>query len=842
MVELLEERLPAGAFFNGFGLGALNTLPLGLGLPGNSAGRPASHSASGALSNGLGDSVLETTSVLRPLSTNGAPGASSDGSASKPAALDNAISTPSDNGSVFDGNGGAAGSGSTGQMPGPIHTPPTGVFPPAGGATTAAPNGTLSGAAHPSITTNMDNVLFQAVSAAAAGAGKSPPAGGGITPLSPPMPPPGPPNPPDITPSWSSWVPYPNTKLPPYAHYHGHRPPPAPGQHTVSHTQLNQMFGALGPNVSPGGRLSPRLSPLASNVGHIQDVSQFIGLAGSDEAEVSIAVNPTNPNNIVALSNATSGGGTVGPSGGLMISYTFDGGNTWHPHYIATGGDAFPNPACCDPSMAFDRFGNLWFSYIDFVPDADSAVVVLSTDGGVSYHVAADLLDATNLAIDQPKLAVGSNSIFIVWHDVATTNEPDGKIEYADAYISGLGSWEGFLGINQGPATPNLTFQNFGKVAIGPNAQVVYTFQDPASGLGPDSIWATVDSLGVRGRFATPVLVTTTNVGGFAPTSNQPNRTVDAESEPAFDRSGGAFNGRLYVVYTDRPTVSSNSTDIFVRHSDDNGATWSPRVRVTDDNTGQPKILPRIQVDQTTGDIAVSWIDARNDPNGVLSEEFIAFSHDGGNSFGQNFQVAPAPSNATIADFGFDFGDFTGLTFNNGVAWPAWPDNSTALASINLDAPNSMDIATAPVTDSLGTGGGGGGGRGFAEDRFEPNDTSNTAASMGTLTGSQDVANLTITIHSNGFPDVDWFTWTMGSGGTFKAVETTDQAGPLELHIFKLVNGSLTDLGDATGSSDLQTLSTSVSTGDVMYVEVKGENTSPGVFTTGAYHLDVSVG
>src|SRR5262249_55621265 len=152
---------------------------------------------------------------------------------------------------------------------------------------------------------------------------------------------------------------------------------------------------------------------------------------------------------------------------------------------------------------------------------------------------------------------------------------------------------------------------------------------------------------------------------------------------------------------------------------------WSAPVRVTDDSTGRPKILPRIQVDQTNGHIAVSWIDSRNDAgnfgpgdtDGIPAdegEEFIAFSATGGTSWSRNIQVAPAPSNPNLADFGFDFGDFTGLAFYNGVAYPAWPDNSTALASINLDAPFSMDIATARVTDI--SGGPGGGGGAFAED------------------------------------------------------------------------------------------------------------------------------
>src|SRR5262249_20046599 len=169
---------------------------------------------------------------------------------------------------------------------------------------------------------------------------------------------------------------------------------------------------------SPNLRLSPKISPaLSPLVGPVQDASQFIGTFGSDEAEESITINPTNPNNIVVVSNATFLGGPVGlgtisaPPGGLMISYSFDNGANWHPHYFATGDDRFIS-GCCDPSAVFDRFGNLWFSYLD--GDADEAIVMLSTDGGVSYKQVADFKDVSNEATgsDQPKLAVGANSIF----------------------------------------------------------------------------------------------------------------------------------------------------------------------------------------------------------------------------------------------------------------------------------------------------------------------------------------------------------------------------------------------------------------------------------------------
>jgi hypothetical protein len=39
----------------------------------------------------------------------------------------------------------------------------------------------------------------------------------------------------------------------------------------------------------------------------------------------------------------------------------------------------------------------------------------------------------------------------------------------------------------------------------------------------------------------------------------------------------------------------------------------------------------------------------------------------------------------------------------------------------------------------------------------------------------------------------------------------------------------------------VQTLTTSVSTNDTIYVEVKGINTAPGIYTTGTYNLQVSL-
>jgi hypothetical protein len=78
---------------------------------------------------------------------------------------------------------------------------------------------------------------------------------------------------------------------------------------------------------------------------------------------------------------------------------------------------------------------------------------------------------------------------------------------------------------------------------------------------------------------------------------------------------------------------------------------------------------------------------------------------------------------------------------------------------------------------------------------------------MGNLSASQTINNLTITIHSNGLPDYDKFKWVMSRSGAFTATETTDAGGPLELHLFKIVNGSIVDVGDSTGGANPKSLS-----------------------------------
>src|SRR5437899_11140386 len=103
---------------------------------------------------------------------------------------------------------------------------------------------------------------------------------------------------------------------------------------------------ALAAGSSSGLAVSAAASP--TNV----DVSQ----RHTNESEEAIAVNPTNPKNIVMVSNVDF------PDAGMLEGVSFDGGKTWTTKLIGSGDNL--GDACCDPSLSFDSYGNLFLTYL----------------------------------------------------------------------------------------------------------------------------------------------------------------------------------------------------------------------------------------------------------------------------------------------------------------------------------------------------------------------------------------------------------------------------------------------------------------------------------------------
>jgi Bacterial Ig-like domain (group 3) len=406
--------------------------------------------------------------------------------------------------------------------------------------------------------------------------------------------------------------------------------------------------------------------------------------------ECAVIKNPTNKLALFAMCNNATGG--------LFAARSTDGGGTWvYPDpskTIANGINPALGPAaCCDPTLAWDAFGNLFITYID--SGVTNIVTLLSTDGGQTF---TNLVTFGPASVDQPTVTADSGAVWIVWNQA-------GQMVARGAAVTGLGAVGAFIPLQTIPGTAGCSF---GDIAIAPSGAVVQVCESPSGGSGPASLLVNIkaDGLGPN-PFGPAITATATNVGGFHFIPPQNVRSVDAEAGFAFDRNPASPHfGRLYLVYTDEPAFPD--TDIMLRFSDDNGTIWSnPPIRVNDDapGNGKSQFLPRIASNRLSGNIAVCWHDCRNSPGDNTMQEFCTIATPTGASpaFMANAQISAGTSTGTgssppvAGQADIQFGDYSGLTYFQGLAHPAWADDSNSTGD-NPDGAVRYDAYTNRVT------------------------------------------------------------------------------------------------------------------------------------------------
>jgi hypothetical protein len=80
-----------------------------------------------------------------------------------------------------------------------------------------------------------------------------------------------------------------------------------------------------------------------------------VSARAGNQSEAAVAVDPSDPANVVVVSNPTLGA--------LFVGVSHDGGATWARRLVATGHAL--GTACCDPSISWDEQGNLFLAWLD---------------------------------------------------------------------------------------------------------------------------------------------------------------------------------------------------------------------------------------------------------------------------------------------------------------------------------------------------------------------------------------------------------------------------------------------------------------------------------------------
>ncbi len=415
----------------------------------------------------------------------------------------------------------------------------------------------------------------------------------------------------------------------------------------------------------------------------LHDPNVNISNSGGAESEVGIAVDPTNRQNVVAVSN------DIGDLSKLAVWFSTDGGATWTANFIDENEDSFGSgDRRFDPNVAYDSDGNVYVIY-STSGTGNRLVLARSTDGGQNFNqVTTVTTDAGTNNLHTAMVttradASGADDVLVVW-----------------ARVQGNESIEAALSLDAG-ATFTVTNNN-----INDALQRTFLPWAEADANGDFAVVWEVNQGGGAGAIFHDTLdgttladganntVSTIQITDFAAATSkipaQPDRGLFSVTTVGANRT----TGRIFVSYSDRPNTSSNDLDVFVRFSDDGGANWSARVQVNDDGTTTSQFMPRLAVDHTDGTIYTIWYDARNDAtNNQRVNLFGSFSLDGGASWSANHRLSDAESDESTANAardGNNYGEYVGLTANGGFAHAGWTDARNA----NFTAGTNEDVYT----------------------------------------------------------------------------------------------------------------------------------------------------
>ncbi len=401
--------------------------------------------------------------------------------------------------------------------------------------------------------------------------------------------------------------------------------------------------------------------------------------------EQQVIVNPIDHDNLVAVwRDFRLGHRRVG------VGYSFDGGITWHDSLLEE--PSYPRHS--DPGLTCDRLGNIYvviLSYTGSTSDPNGLFVLKSTDGGVTWDDAVEVIDGVPSVFEDKELIACDRS---------------GGTHDGNLYVT----WARF-----GMDTDILSARSTdGASSFDAPAQVSDTdgVQWPVPAVGPDGTvyvaWANYSPASIRldrsydggATFGTDVTVTTTYTA-----QTYVDGPVLVFSYPAMDCdiTDGLFDGRLYIAYMDR---GDGDQDIFLRYSDDGGTTWSSPLRVNDDayGNGADQFHPWLVVSED-GVVNVVFYDRRNDPGNLLMDVYVAQSFDGGASFESNVRVTTVSSDPTAGSVRAGLiGEYIGLAAASSERLhPVWTDTRegnqdtyTAIVDTTF-----VDVAELPPITSL---------------------------------------------------------------------------------------------------------------------------------------------
>lgn len=402
--------------------------------------------------------------------------------------------------------------------------------------------------------------------------------------------------------------------------------------------------------------------------------------------EVTIAVNPKNPKNLIAGAKDY----TLGPRQGLEgfrvwsgYYWSRDGGKTW-----GNGLMGYPNventvlanyDEISDPVVAFGSDGTAYYSGLAYnyeskvVPELprpkiiDNGIYVAkSTDGGETYSQISFVIESPSGQIFHDKQwftvdPFDPNNIYVTWTMYAGTQA---RIVLARSTNGGQ-SWEPPRDISR--SFEGLQQDSGAIPVVDPDGSIYVTWVDYNQGTLMLSV---SNDQGVTWPiFAEPIMDIEPLPGNI---ENNDYRTPTIPSM-AVDRSNTDSSGNIYIVWND---YRNGNSDILLTRSENGGGTWSEPIILNDDqNSTADQYFPWIAV-SSGGDIHVIFYDKRDDPNDYLLDIYYTHSKDG-KEFDKNWKIttnSSDPVHSYHQSGNVFMGDYIGIDATENYAYAIWTD------------------------------------------------------------------------------------------------------------------------------------------------------------------------
>ncbi len=403
-------------------------------------------------------------------------------------------------------------------------------------------------------------------------------------------------------------------------------------------------------------------------------MAQYMNVRVSDPSttyypqEPTIAINPTNSQNLIAAHNPT------GLDGGLH--YSTDGGESWiHKGFL------FGNYG--DPCVLFDANGRAFYAHVTSMAGGyflDRMTVHRSSNAGMTWY------DSLTTRVNSPKnqdkgwiacditFSPYRNNVYMAWTEFdkyASKLALDSTRILFSRIVNGTDSLTTPIQVSdEGGNCFDGDSTVMGAVpAVGPNGEVYLAWAGPKGIMFDRSFDGGI-------TFGNDIFVASMpggwdfDVPGIYRCNGLPMTASDVSSS--------VYRGMVYVVWADQRN-GENNTDIFIVKSNDKGTTWSPPNRVNTDAATCHQWWPSIAIDQTNGFLYVVFYDRRNySPSDSTTDVFLTKSTDGGETW-NDFKISQVPFLPKSTMF---FGDYIHIAVLNGMIRPIWTRLDTIKLSV----------------------------------------------------------------------------------------------------------------------------------------------------------------